>query len=121
MGKMHRSNQENGHIAFIGIEEEGNGLYEAVMRPKSKFNTMLALTNREKSWHDRPAHGNIQMINKTLPLVNGIVLPKISNKMVNVQSVLKVSQKDCCGLMKVRNRNFQPKFWIWSILTSKGQ
>lgn len=80
-GKCVAQVNKTGNIPFVGVEGKENGLYDALMRPKLYFSLMLTLTEKEKLWHDRLGHANIQMINETLHLINGIDMPKISSKM----------------------------------------
>lgn len=72
--------KKNENIAFIGIEREEKGPYEAVINPKPKFIAITSLT-RKKLSHDSLGNENIQMINTAMLLVNGLDNSKISKHM----------------------------------------
>lgn len=73
---------ESSTVAFIGLEREDNGLFEAGLRvnPSKEFNVMAIPTSSNLLWHFRLGHASEGMITKTIPLVQGIDIKKFKLK-----------------------------------------
>lgn len=70
--------KKSGNIAFTGIECKESVLYKSLILRKTEHRGMISINSeKEKLSHNRLGHSGIELINKTIPIVNGIGLNKI--------------------------------------------
>ena len=81
-------------IELKGIERE-DGLYEVDICPQNNThaaNVALSMEEKQELWHARLGHASKKVIEKTIPIVDGIESKQ--SRLKNVSNVLRVNQRD---------------------------
>ena len=90
-------NKKTNDSVLTALELESNGLFEAILNvnenhPVNNEQSLLSTSQRQKLWHGRLGHVSEGIMQKTIPLVNGIDLTKVKS-FPNCESCIKGKSK----------------------------